>query len=56
MKIKNLKGEVIFEDDLKLIKQTVENAVKSSANLRYADLNSADLENVKMYGYKLSLI
>ncbi|HNQ42524.1 MAG TPA: pentapeptide repeat-containing protein [Saprospiraceae bacterium] len=43
MKIKNRKGDVIYEDDSITIKESVENAVKSNADLSGACLSGADL-------------
>jgi len=55
MKIVNrFNGNVIFEDDSKKMKETVENAIKQNANLSYANLSSADLSYADLSSADLS--
>jgi hypothetical protein len=58
MQIKNRwDGKVIFEDDAKTLKETVENAVKNGSNLSGSDLSGSNLsganliraENIEFY-------
>ena len=51
IQIKSILGKVLFEGDFESVAKAVVAAVKSSANLRYANLSSADLryaENAKL--------
>ncbi len=55
MQIKNrFTDEVIFEDDAKTIKETVENAVKNGASLNGASLNRASLNWASLNGASLN--
>ena len=53
MEIKNINGEIIFKADKDNIKDTVEDAVKSGANLYGADLYGADLKDADLRGANL---
>ena len=53
MKIKNINGEIIFKADKDNIKDTVEDAVKSGADLYGANLKGANLKGANLYGANL---
>ncbi len=54
MKIRNrYTGEVIFEDDAKTIRETVENAIKQKSDLRRSDLRGSDLSGSNLRGSDL---
>ena len=54
MEIKNINGEIIFKADKDNIKGTVEDAVKSGADLYGANLKGADLYGADLGGADLS--
>lgn len=53
MEIKNIDGEIILRIDNDIIKDAVEEAVKSCADLRGANLRGADLIGANLYGADL---
>ena len=53
MEIKNINGEIIFKADKDNIKDTVEDAVKSVANLKGANLYGANLKGANLKGANL---
>ncbi len=54
MKIKNMRGEILYEDESSIMKETVENAVKKGANLIRANLIGAGLREANLIGADLS--
>ena len=50
MEIKNIYGDVIYSDESRTIKETVENAVKKCANLNGANLRDAYLRGTYLDG------
>jgi len=53
MEIKNIYGDVIYSDESRTIKETVENAVKKCANLNGAYLRDAYLDGAYLRGANL---
>lgn len=53
MEIKNINGEIILRIDNDIIKDAVEEAVKSCADLRGANLRGADLRGANLIGANL---
>ncbi len=54
MEIKNSDSEIIFADDSFLLKNCIENALKSGISLRRANFSAADLRRVNLSGADFS--